>query len=92
MRIVESGSLSAAARQLGVSPSAISKTMSRLEARLGVQLLQRSTDLVEHLRRRGIQALVAEVLPAETNVLIFVPDAAVPLLVTRRTPAAVSQP
>ncbi len=41
--VAEQGSLSAAARQLGVSPSAISKTMSRLEARLGVQLLQRST-------------------------------------------------
>ncbi|MDH0200245.1 LysR family transcriptional regulator [Comamonas aquatica] len=41
--VAEQGSLSAAARQLGVSPSAISKTMSRLEARLGMQLLQRST-------------------------------------------------
>lgn len=41
--VAERGSLSAAARQLGMSPSAVSKTMSRLEARLGVQLLQRST-------------------------------------------------
>ncbi|CAB5715294.1 D-malate degradation protein R [Delftia tsuruhatensis] len=41
--VAERGSLSAAARQLGISPSAVSKTMSRLEARLGVQLLQRST-------------------------------------------------
>ena len=41
--VAEQGSLSAAARQMGVSPSAISKTVSRLEARLGVQLLQRST-------------------------------------------------
>ncbi|GKS92107.1 LysR family transcriptional regulator [Acidovorax sp. SUPP2539] len=41
--VAERGSLSAAARQLGVSPSAVSKAMSRLEARLGVQLLQRST-------------------------------------------------
>lgn len=41
--VAERGSLSAAARHLGVSPSAISKTMSRLESRLGVQLLQRST-------------------------------------------------
>lgn len=41
--VAERGSLSAAARHLGVSPSAVSKTMSRLEARLGVQLLQRTT-------------------------------------------------
>jgi len=41
--VAERGSLSAAARHLGVSPSAVSKAMSRLEARLGVQLLQRST-------------------------------------------------
>lgn len=45
--VAERGSLSAAARHLGVSPSAISKTMSRLEARLGVQLLQRSTRRVQ---------------------------------------------
>lgn len=41
--VAERGSLSAAARHLGISPSAVSKSMSRLEARLGVQLLQRST-------------------------------------------------
>lgn len=50
--VAERGSLSAAARQLGVSPSAVSKTMSRLEARLGVQLLQRSTRRV-HLTPEG---------------------------------------
>ena len=41
--VAERGSLSAAARQLSISPSAVSKTMSRLEARLGVQLLRRTT-------------------------------------------------
>jgi DNA-binding transcriptional LysR family regulator len=41
--VAERGSLSAAARLLDLSPSAVSKTVSRLEARLGVQLLQRST-------------------------------------------------
>ncbi|HEY0201708.1 MAG TPA: LysR family transcriptional regulator [Burkholderiaceae bacterium] len=45
--VAERGSLSAAARQLGVSPSAVSKTMARLEARLGVQLLLRSTRRVQ---------------------------------------------
>ena len=52
--VAERGSLSAAARHLGVSPSAVSKTMSRLEARLGVQLLQRSTRRVQ-LTAEGAQ-------------------------------------
>ncbi|MDR0227257.1 MAG: LysR family transcriptional regulator [Burkholderiaceae bacterium] len=52
--VAERGSLSAAARHLGVSPSAVSKTMSRLEARLGVQLLQRSTRRMQ-LTPEGLQ-------------------------------------
>ncbi|GAB2489836.1 LysR substrate-binding domain-containing protein [Comamonas humi] len=41
--VAERGSFSAAARVLGVSPSAVSKIVARLEARLNVQLLLRST-------------------------------------------------
>lgn len=41
--IVDAGGFSAAARQLGVSPSALSHTMRGLEARLGVRLLNRTT-------------------------------------------------
>ena len=41
--IVEQGSFSAAARELGLSPSAVSRTVDRIEARLGVRLLLRST-------------------------------------------------
>jgi len=52
--VAEQGSLSAAARRLGVSPSAVSKAMARLEARLGVQLLQRSTRRVQ-LTAEGVQ-------------------------------------
>ncbi|KAF1048344.1 LysR family transcriptional regulator [Xylophilus sp.] len=52
--VAEHGSLSAAARRLGVSPSAVSKTMSRLEARLGVRLLQRSTRRVQ-LTPEGVE-------------------------------------
>jgi DNA-binding transcriptional LysR family regulator len=40
---IEQGGFSAAARALGVTPSAVSKTISRLEARLGVRLLNRTT-------------------------------------------------
>jgi DNA-binding transcriptional LysR family regulator len=41
--VVESGSFSAAARQLGVGQPAVSKIIAQLENRLGVQLLLRST-------------------------------------------------
>ena len=41
--IVEAGGFSAAARQLGVSQAYISQTVHRLERRLGVKLLHRST-------------------------------------------------
>ena len=42
-RVVEARSFSVAARALGVSKSAVSARVSRLEARLGVRLLHRST-------------------------------------------------
>lgn len=41
--VVEAGGFSAAARRIGESQSAISKSVSALEKRLGVQLLNRST-------------------------------------------------
>ena len=47
VQVAEKGSFSAAARHLGVSPSAVSKIMARLEARLGAQLLLRSTRRVQ---------------------------------------------
>jgi LysR family transcriptional regulator, regulator for bpeEF and oprC len=43
VRVVDSGSFVAAAQTLGVSPSAVSKSVSRLEQRLGVRLLNRTT-------------------------------------------------
>jgi DNA-binding transcriptional LysR family regulator len=39
----EEGSISAAARRLGVSPSAVSQQLSGLETALGAALLDRST-------------------------------------------------
>lgn len=42
-RVVASGGLSAAARSLRMTPSAVSKLLSRLEARLGARLINRST-------------------------------------------------
>ncbi len=43
VRVVDGGSFSLAARQSGVSKSTISKQISRLEARLGSRLLNRTT-------------------------------------------------
>lgn len=43
VRVVEAGSFSAAARNAGTTPSAISKSIGRLEADLGVKLFRRST-------------------------------------------------
>src|SRR5580692_11066730 len=43
VRTIESGSFSAASRQVGSSQSAISKSVAALERRLGVRLIQRST-------------------------------------------------
>ena len=40
---VDAGNFSAAARLLGITPSAVSKQISRLETRLGARLLNRST-------------------------------------------------
>lgn len=43
VRSVEAGSFTGGARLLGTTPSAVSKSIARLERRLGVRLFQRST-------------------------------------------------
>ena len=43
VRVVETGSLSAAAERIGVARSAVSRRLADLETRLGVQLLNRTT-------------------------------------------------
>ncbi|MDX5592936.1 LysR family transcriptional regulator [Pseudovibrio sp. SPO723] len=42
-QVVASGGMSAAARELGLSPAVVSKKLSKLEQRLGTRLLQRTT-------------------------------------------------
>jgi DNA-binding transcriptional LysR family regulator len=42
-RVVATGSLSSAARELGLSPAMVSRRVSALEARLGVRLINRTT-------------------------------------------------
>lgn len=43
VRVMDRGNFSLAANDLGITPSAVSKLVSRLEDRLGVRLLERST-------------------------------------------------
>jgi DNA-binding transcriptional LysR family regulator len=65
VRVVELGGFSAAARACGMTPSAVSKLVSRLEERLGARLLNRSTRQLQltaegcGLYERGTQVLAA---------------------------------
>lgn len=43
IRVVENGSIAAAARTKGMSPAAVSQSLSRLESHLGVRLISRTT-------------------------------------------------
>ncbi len=54
VRAVEKGGFSSAARELGLTPSAISKLVTRMEDRLGVRLLNRTTRRLALTRRRGV--------------------------------------
>lgn len=63
VRVVQEGGFSAAARSLGLTPSAVSKLISRLEQRLGTRLFVRSTrslnltDEGEAYYRAGVQII-----------------------------------
>ena len=52
VKVVGAGSLSGAARDLGVSPAMVSRNLAALEARLGVRLLHRTTRRL-HLTDEG---------------------------------------
>src|SRR6266404_659466 len=64
--IVEGGSFARAADALGLSPSGISRAVSRLEARIGVRLLDRTTRSVT-LTDEG-RRLYAEISPLMTGI------------------------
>jgi len=73
VRVVDAGSISAAADRMDMAKSAVSRRLGELESRLGVQLLNRTTrrlsltsagsDFYEHCN-----AILAEVADAEGNV------------------------
>ena len=66
--VIACGTFSAAADDLGITPSAVSRTISRLEERLGARLIHRTTRRLSltpegeayHQRARGILAAIAE--------------------------------
>ncbi|MEG8039929.1 LysR family transcriptional regulator [Sphingomonas sp. LR60] len=72
-QVIEAGSLSAAARALGISPAMASKRLARLEARLGVRLIQRTTrrlaatDAGERFHA-DVSAILHEIAAAEARV------------------------
>ena len=63
VQVVDRGSFSAGARMLGMTPSAISKLIGRLEARLATQLVHRSTRKLQltpegrHFYERSVRVL-----------------------------------
>jgi DNA-binding transcriptional LysR family regulator len=72
--VVENGSFTAAAEELGVSKSVVSKQVSFLERHLGVQLLQRTTRRLRLTQAGEVfanysQRIMSEVQEAEQSVL-----------------------
>src|SRR5437879_4797837 len=73
VRVVDLKGFSAAAPSLGLTPSAVSKLVTRLETRLGVRLLQRTTRAL-HLTEDGevfyaaAQRIVAEIETLENQI------------------------
>ena len=73
VRVVDSKGFSAAAPGLGLTPSAVSKLVTRLETRLGVRLLQRTTRAL-HLTEEGevfyaaAQRIVGEIETLEDEI------------------------
>ncbi len=71
VRTVDAGSFSAAARSMGTTTSAISKSVRKLEDRLGVQLLHRTTRSIGLTQEGGVfyertAAILRELDDAET--------------------------
>lgn len=72
--VVESGSFSRAAERLGQANSAVSRAVKKLESKLGVNLLNRTTrqlSLTEEGERyfRRVQGVLQEMAAAETEVM-----------------------
>lgn len=72
-RVVTAGSLSAAGRELGLSPAVVSKRLKRLEDRLGTRLLQRTTRQIALTEAgRGFHDRVVQILASIDEAESFV--------------------
>ncbi len=72
VQAAQAGSLSAAARKLGVSPAVASKRLARLESQLGVRLLQRNSRHLAPTDEGALyfercQAILSDVADAESQ-------------------------
>ncbi len=73
-RIADTGSFAAAAEDMGITPSAVSKLVTRLESRLGVRLLARTTRRLSltgegETYLRSAREIVAAIESAETELM-----------------------
>ena len=88
--VVRTGSLSAAGRSMGISPAMVSKRIARLEARLGVRLLNRTTRRLDLTARgaayhRDMVEILAAIRDAEARVSDRTDTPAGPLRVSAPT-------
>lgn len=91
VRVVATGSFSAAARQLGIGQPAVSKTVAQLEAALGVKLLTRTTrGLSVTDAGRRYYALAQRVLDAASEAEAAARDAGAALSGRLRISTAIS--
>ena len=97
--VVESGSFSRAAKQLDLAPSAVSRAVKKLEAKLGVELLTRTTRQTSLTQEgdgyfRKVQKLLQEMAAAENELMesrqvprgLLRVDAATPVVIHLLTP------
>lgn len=70
LAVVQAGGFRDAARQLGTSPSTVSETVSRLEARMGVRLLSRTTRSMAPTEAGRVLASRLAPLLAEANLAV----------------------
>lgn len=73
LAVVDAGSLSGAARSLGLTPSAISRLIARLEARLGVRLVVRTTRRLRltaegEVYARAARRILADIEEVESDI------------------------
>src|SRR6186713_538815 len=79
-RVVERGSFAAAAQDVRLSPSAVSKLIARLEHRLGVRLINRTT------RRLALTADGATYLQRSREILAAIESAEAEIASARTSP------